>query len=513
MHHRVFYSRWSGALKSGQAVLLTTRQMYAADRAAVASGVEGWRLMAAAGAAVADAVRRLTAGKPSPVLVLCGPGNNGGDGFVAASLLAIDGWPVRVALLGERSALRGDAAWAAQQWAGVVMPAVPALLRDAAIVIDALFGAGLSRPLQGAALALVQALAESRLPVVAVDVPSGVNGDSGQVMGAAAPASVTVTFFRRKPGHLLFPGRSLCGRVELADIGIPADVLAGIAPSLFENGPDFWGRYYPWPRIGGHKYARGHLLVLGGTRMTGAARLAARAALRVGAGLVTVACDPTVTLIYSLSLASLIVTPLQGAGDFTGLLTDGRRNAVLLGPGAGIEGGAGRLLRAATIAAVASGRCGVLDADIFSVFANDLSSLVAAGLNGNWVLTPHEGEFGRLFGELPGTRLEKAALAAQRSGEVVLLKGPDTVIAAPDGRIAINHNAPPELATAGSGDVLSGLIAGLLAQSMPAFEAACAAAWIHGESAREVGAGLIADDLPEALRVVLPRLRGIVESL
>lgn len=478
----------------------------------MATGIDGRRLMAAAGAAVADAVRDLSPGTASSVLVLCGPGNNGGDGFIAASLLAADGWPVRLALLGECSALRGDAAWAATQWGGVVEAIEPALLKGATIVVDALFGAGLTRPLEGTALAMVQALAESRLPVVAVDVPSGMNGDSGQILGAVAPAQVTVTFFRRKPGHLLLPGRSLCGRVVLADIGIPDRLLPALNPFCFANGPELWGRQYPWPHIDGHKYSRGHLLVLGGARMTGAARLAARAALRVGAGLVTLACDPTAALIYSLSLASLIVTPVRDLGDFTELLGDRRRNVVLLGPGAGTDGQAAELLRASTIAALSSGRHGVLDADIFSVFAGDLPSLVTAGLNGNWVLTPHEGEFGRLFGHIPGSRLEKALAAAQRSGAVVVLKGPDTVIAAPDGRVAINHNAPPQLATAGSGDVLSGLIAGLLAQSMPAFEAACAATWLHGESAREVGCGLIADDLPEALRAVLPRLRDAVES-
>jgi NAD(P)H-hydrate epimerase len=499
-------------LESGQAALLTTQQMYAADQAAISSGIDSRHLMAAAGAAVADAVRQLSPEGASPVLVLCGPGNNGGDGFIAASLLAAAGWPVRVALLGQGSSLKGDAAWAASQWGGAVERAEPALLQGASIVIDALFGAGLNRPLDGAALALVQALAESRLPVVAVDVPSGVNGDSGQVMGCAASARITVTFFRRKPGHLLFPGRSLCGHVVLADIGIPASLLSSLTPSFFANEVELWRSRYPWPGRGGHKYDRGHLLILGGTQMTGAARLAARAALRVGAGLATVACDPAVALIYSLSLASLIVAPLQSASDFTELLRDRRRNTILLGPGAGTQGPAGQLLRSSAMAALASGRCGVLDADIFSVFADDLSALKEAGLNDDWVLTPHEGEFGRLFGDLPGSRLDKAVHAARLSGAVVLLKGPDTVVAAPDGRAAINHNAPPELATAGSGDVLAGLIAGLLAQSMPSFEAACAAAWLHGESAREVGRGLIADDLPEALRMVLPRLRDIVES-
>lgn len=494
-------------------ILLTINQMYAADQAAMAAGIPGPRLMAAAGAAVASAVQTLAGEGARPrVLALCGPGNNGGDGFVAAGLLAAAGWPVRVALLGERGALAGDAAWAATQWSGAVEPATPALLADADIVIDALFGAGLRRPLEGAALGLVQALAASGLPVVAVDVPSGVNGDTGQVMGAAAPAQVTVTFFRRKPGHLLLPGRQLCGSLVLADIGIPSSVLGQIAPTLFANDPALWRAQYPWPRLEGHKYARGHLLLLGGAVMTGAARLAARAALRVGAGLVTLACDPSAALIYSLSQASLIVAPLDSLDGFTALLADPRRNALLLGPGAGTTGEAAALLRAATLAALGAGRAGVLDADIFSIFAGDLSTLQQAGLNEHWVLTPHEGEFQRLFGQIAGSRLARAQGAARRSGAVVLLKGADTVIAAPDGRAAINHNAPPDLATAGSGDVLSGLIAGLLAQGMPAFEAACAGTWLHGESGRVAGPGLIADDLPEALRPVLAALRRGFES-
>ncbi len=494
-------------------ILLTIRQMYAADQAAMAAGIPGTRLMAAAGAAVASAVRRLAGEGARPrVLALCGPGNNGGDGFVAAGLLAAAGWPVRVALLGERSSLTGDAAWAAEQWSGAVEPAMPALLGEADIVIDALFGAGLCRPLAGAAFTLVKALAESGLPVVAVDVPSGVNGDTGQVMGAAAPARITVTFFRRKPGHLLLPGRQLCGRVDVADIGIPPAVLGVIAPTLFANEPVFWQALYPRPRLDGHKYARGHLLLLGGAVMTGAARLAARAALRVGAGLVTLACDPAARLIYSLSQASLIVAPLLSPDAFATLLADSRRNALLLGPGAGTVGEGAVLLRGATLAALGAGRCGVLDADIFSVFADDLATLRQAGLDRHWVLTPHEGEFHRLFRDISGSRLERAQEAARRSGAVVLLKGADTVIAAPDGRAAINHNAPPDLATAGSGDVLSGLIAGLLAQGMPAFEAACAGAWLHGESGRVAGPGLIADDLPDALRSVLSALRQAFES-
>jgi len=480
--------------------LLTVAQMYAADRAAMESGIPGTDLMERAGAAVADAV--MARWSPRPVAVLCGPGNNGGDGFVAARRLAEAGWPVRLALLGEVAALKGDAAWAASTWDGPVVPAEPAALDGAALAVDALFGAGLARPLEGAALALVRGLERRRLPVVAVDVPSGVSGDDGGVRGAAARAALTVTFFRRKPGHLLLPGRALCGEVVAADIGIPERVLDAIGPTAWENGPALWGDRFPVPGAEQHKYDRGHALVLGGAVMTGAARLAARAAMRVGAGLVTVAAPPESVPVYALSLASLIVQPAPDAAAFAALLDDPRRNAVLLGPGAGV----GEDLRAAVRAALDRGRACVLDADVFAAFRGDLAAL-RPGLDARSLLTPHGGEFARLFGDLPGSRLDRARAAAALCGAAVLLKGADTVVAHPDGRVAVNANAPPDLATAGSGDVLAGLAAGLIAQGVEGWEAGCMAAWLHGEMGREAGPGLVADDLPEALPAVLRRLR------
>lgn len=481
--------------------ILTIAQMYAADRAAMAAGIPGTALMENAGRAVAEAI--LARWSPRPVAILCGPGNNGGDGFVAARYLAAAGWPVRVGLLGEIAAVKGDAAWAASTWPGAVESAVPALLDGAGLVVDALYGAGLSRPLDDDSLALVQAIAASGAPVVAVDVPSGLNGDAGAVMGGVAAANLTVTFFRKKPGHLLLPGRPLCGEVLVADIGIPVDVLEDIQPSCWENAETLWIKRYPWPRLEGHKYSRGHALVLGGGMMTGAARLAARAALRVGAGLVTIASPPEVWQIYGLSMPSVIVQPVADANSFNDLLADPRRNAVLLGPGAGFS----EVLRAQVRAAVDAGKSGVLDADVFAAFANDLSGL-AQGLEGRWLLTPHGGEFARVFGELPGSKLDQARQAAALAGTPVLLKGADTVIAHPDGRAVINSNAPPDLATAGSGDVLAGLAVGLMAQGLDAFDAGCAAAWLHGETGRAVGPGLIAEDLPESLPAILRELKA-----
>jgi NAD(P)H-hydrate epimerase len=476
-----------------------------ADRLTIAGGIAGTALMATAGGAVADAICRRWS--PRPVVVLCGPGNNGGDGFVAARVLAERGWPVRVAVLGERSALQGDAAWAAAGWTGSLEALGVVALDGAGLVVDALFGAGLARPLEGAAAAVVAALNERALPVVAIDVPSGVDGASGEVRGVAPDAVLTVTFFRRKPGHLLLPGRLKCGETVVAQIGIAPAVLDTIAPDTVANQPAWWLGAFPWARTSGHKYSRGHALVAGGAAMTGAARLAARAAARVGAGLVTVAAPEPAFAIYAAALTGVIVAPLAETADFAGLLADRRRNAALIGPGAGT----GPETRAKTLAILAAAKRAVLDADALTVFAPRPADLFDA-IRSPCVLTPHEGEFARLF-DPSGSKLDRARRAAKASGAVVLLKGADTVIAAPDGRAAIDENAPPDLATAGSGDVLAGMVLGLLAQGMPEFEAACAAAWLHGDAGRRFGAGLVAEDLVDMVPAVLAGLRQLAHTL
>jgi NAD(P)H-hydrate epimerase len=484
--------------------VLTVAEMYRADSAAMAGGAAGVELMDRAGRAVAEAVRVRT--RPGPVLILCGPGNNGGDGFVAARHLAEAGWPVRLALLGDRTRLKGDAAHHAALWTGPVETltdaALPGLIEGVAVAVDALFGAGLARPLGGAARAAVEAVNASGVPVAAVDVPSGLSGDTGEALGGlAARAAVTVTFFRKKPGHLLLPGRVLCGEVTVADIGIPDGVLGEIAPKTAENGPGLWAASVPRRRLDSHKYDFGHALVVGGAAMTGAGRLAARAALRVGAGLVTVACTRETLPVYALSGASVITAPIDEEGAFERLIADERKNAVLLGPGNGVgEETANRVL-----AVLGARRAAVLDADAISSFEGRGEALFGA-VGAPCVLTPHEGEFRRLFPDLEGDKLARARAAAQRSRAVVLLKGADTVVADPDGRAAINANAPPALATAGTGDVLAGLAVGLLAQGMAPFEAACAAAWLHGEAGAALGTGLIAEDLPEVLPKILRRL-------
>jgi len=486
---------------ANHSILLTPRQMAAADKAAIDAGVRGVDLMEAAGRAVAETVRRQW--RVGIVCVLCGPGNNGGDGFVTARYLRDWGWSVRVGLLGSLDSLSPDAAHHAQLWGSDIEAFDVALLCGVDVVVDALFGAGLSRPIEGTAFEVLQALQRSDVPVCAVDVPSGLDGATGQVMGIAVPARHTVTFFRKKPGHVMLPGRQLCGQVTLADIGIPSEVIEGMDEISFENHPALWCDMFPWPQLDDHKYRRGHVLVVGGEIMTGAARLSARAAARAGAGLVTVAAPAPAWQVYATALTSIMVQPLDDASNLTDILADERKNVLVVGPGAGVS----EATRQHVLAALDTGRAVVLDADAITSFGSAPGTLFSA-INGDCVLTPHEGEFGRLFAA-DGDKLTRARTAARQSGAIVVLKGADTVIASPDGRAVINSNAPPTLATGGTGDVLTGIIAGLMAQGMAPFLAAAAAAWLHGEAARQFGPGLIAEDLPDMLPRVLRQLKAL----
>ncbi|MEX2648000.1 MAG: NAD(P)H-hydrate dehydratase [Alphaproteobacteria bacterium] len=481
------------------AALLSVEQCYAADRAAARSGVATIDLMERAGRAVTAAVRARYA--PCPTTVLCGPGNNGGDGFVAARLLAGAGWPVRLGLLGESARLTGDAATMAGRWRGAVEPMGPELVHGARLVVDAVFGAGLARPVEGDAARTLEAARASGAPVVAVDVPSGVAGDTGAALGPVCPARLTVTFFRRKPGHVLLPGRTLCGEVIVGDIGIPESVLDGLGVATWANEPELWERALPWPGAEDHKYSRGHVLVIGGgATSSGAARLAALAALRAGAGAVTTVVGHDAAAVHAAQQTSVMIAVADDVIALRRQLADARRNALLIGPGAGTSAAT----RESVLALLATGRAIVLDADALTVFADDRETLLRA-LGPHVLLTPHDGEYRRLFPH-QGDRLARARLAAEESGAVVLLKGADTVVAAPDGRAAINTNAPPWLATAGAGDVLAGLAVGLMAQGLDAFRAGAAAAWLHGVAAAALGPGLISEDLVDAIPDARARL-------
>ncbi|MDQ2955149.1 MAG: NAD(P)H-hydrate epimerase, partial [Pseudomonadota bacterium] len=321
--------------------------MAEADRLAIASGIRGIDLMENAGRAVAEAVLTCHP-RPGRVVVVAGPGNNGGDGFVAARLLAERGLDIRVLLLGDREKLKGDAAAAAARWTGSTAPALPDILRPDELLIDALFGAGLERAVDGSARAMIEAMNGAGVPIVAVDLPSGINGASGAIMGEAVKATQTVTFFRRKTGHVLLPGRLHCGSVQVADIGIPASVLDTIRPRTFLNCPALWGKDFPVPRAEGHKYSRGHAVIVSGElHRTGAARLAARGGLRAGAGLVTIASPRAALSVNAAASLAIMVQPVDGASELSHLLADRRINAVLLGPGGGVGAPMRDLVRAA----------------------------------------------------------------------------------------------------------------------------------------------------------------------
>jgi hydroxyethylthiazole kinase-like uncharacterized protein yjeF len=480
--------------------LLDAGEMGEADRLTVVAGTSVSQLMDNAGRGVAQEVMRRW--PMCRVTVLCGPGNNGGDGFVAARMLAEAGWNVTVALLGTLNSLKGAARHHADKWRGGIEAVGSDAIDSAELIVDALFGAGLSRPLTGAAKETLAAADVLGIPIVAVDIPSGVQGDTGENLGAVN-STLTVSCFRKKPGHLLYPGRALCGELVVTDIGTPVTVLDAIVPTTFENDPQLWLAELPRPDVEGNKYSRGHALIAGGYPITGAARLGARAAARVGAGLTTIAVPETALPIYATALTSIMVRPLAHAAEFDALLGDVRINAFLIGPGAGVSA----TTRARTLAMLRTGRATVIDADAITSFEHDRPVLMRA-IGGPCVMTPHEGEFKRLF-DMVGDKLTRARRAAAVSGAVIVLKGSDTVIAAPDGRAVINANAPASLATAGSGDVLSGLVLGLLAQGMEPFIAAAAAVWLHGAAAAEFGPGLIAEDLPDLVPAALRRLWGV----
>jgi ADP-dependent NAD(P)H-hydrate dehydratase / NAD(P)H-hydrate epimerase len=463
--------------------LLTPSEMSEADRLTIEAGISGPALMENAGRAVARAIRaRFT---PCKTLVLCGPGNNGGDGYVVARLLAQVGWPVSVAATA--TPRKGtDAAVAAALWRGPTARFGPRTAGRASLVVDGVYGAGLSRDVDGVTADTLRAAKR----LVAIDVPSGLDGETGAVRGFAPRAALTVTFFRRKPGHVLQPGRTLCGELVLADIGTPAKILARIKPCCFANAPGLW--QLRQAESADQKYIRGTVTVCGGG-MGGAARLASLAARHGGAGLVSIAAESAAAAFAGTEAGTIILgEPLAV------LLKDERRRVWVCGPGLGVER-AGRDLAVLLHA----GRQVVADADALTACAGNPDLL-----RGATVLTPHEGEFSRVFGPLKGSKLAAARAAAKRTGAVVVLKGSDTVIAAPDGRAAIKENAPPWLATAGSGDVLSGLVAAQLAQGLAPFEAAAAAVWMHGRAGQLAGVGMVAEELCDHISGVIRELTG-----
>jgi len=476
--------------------LLTNDEMSLADSLAVKSGVPSLELMASAGQAVVDEILHRFGKRP--VTVICGPGNNGGDGFVIAQLLKNAGWPVRLGLLGNLPDLQGDAAHFADFWDGSMEHISNDLLDGDPLIVDALFGAGLSRPLTGTALQIVQEINNRSLTVVAVDLPSGINGTTGQVMGDAIQATLSITFFRAKQGHYLMPGRDYSGQLIIKNIGINKSVLKTIQPLTALNTPEQWDFDYPAPDNNAHKYSRGFAVIIGGANLSGAAILAARSCRRIGCGMVSIAVPNGSLNRYQNASPGDIVHSFSTATDLQDLITDKRVSTILSGPGAD----AGETTKQFVLSALETRKPVVLDAGALSSF-HQSPEVLFKSIASDVLMTPHSGEFQRIFGQRVGSKVELARQAAKMSGATVLLKGPDTVIAHPDGRVLINNNASPWLATAGSGDVLAGICAGLMAQGLTAFNAAAMGCWIHGQAATRFGPGLIAEDLAEQIPFIL----------
>ncbi|QCL94018.1 NAD(P)H-hydrate dehydratase [Agrobacterium tumefaciens] len=470
------------------------------DAAAGQSGIPLYDLMERAGQAVAASVLRHYP-QAQRFVVLCGCGNNGGDGYVAARALLQSGAVVAVHYLGDVGALRGDARTAFERSGVTPLPLDGYAPLAGDVVIDAVFGAGLSRDVPQELIRVIEAVTRAKVPVLAVDLPSGLCGRRGVPLGASFRAERTVTFMARKPGHLLMPGRELCGKLEVFDIGIPSRILDAHAGSVAENDPLVWRDVLPHADMETHKFRRGHLTVFSGpAHATGASRMTALSALKAGAGIVTIAAPRQALDVLSVTLTAVMNAPVDDADDLQSWLEDGRHGTFVLGPGFG------DLEKARRFVSLLGDRAAVLDADAITAFRDHkdaLFALVTSG-TGKFVLTPHEGEFARLFPDLAADRMlskiEKAQAASARSGAVLVYKGADTVIAAPDGRALVNANAPASLATAGSGDVLAGIIGALLAQGAPAFEAAAAGVWLHGEAGHRAGDGLTAEDLAHAVR-------------
>lgn len=483
--------------------IFTAANVKEADEMSEKLGTPAIVLMNNAGRKVAELTEKIIKQKKcgDAIYVICGAGNNGGDGLVAAKYLKNKGYDIRVGLVGDFrkiTPLTQNALESAVS-AGIEAETFDKeYLLQSDVVIDAIFGVGLKRDIEGEIADVIKEINNSKSLKIAVDIPSGVCADTGSIKSVAVNADATVTFQNPKLGNLLLPGKENCGELFIEDIGIPEEVVDLIESIYLLNTPELWQHLLPKPKLSDHKYTKGHVVVIGGDiESTGAAKLASEAALRTGSGLVTIACDAESLPIYATSLKSVMAKKVKDPELLEKFISERKVNTVIIGPGSGND--LYSALRVTTCLD-AGLRC-IIDADVFTNFKNKPQDLVKAlKKNKNCVLTPHEGEFKRVF-KLEGNKVERASQAAKSCDNVVVLKGNDTVIAAPDGRIVINNNAPTYLATAGSGDVLSGIIGGLLAQGMPLFEAACAGVYLHSETANKLGKGMIAEDIAKQISI------------
>ncbi len=483
-----------------QFTVLRTSEVRDLESQAVQEGTPVKALMERASAVIVEEI--LAHFSIRPTLVLCGPGNNGGDAYgVAVKLLEI-GWPVEVmTVLPANSKTSNEAAYFKEKYKK--KPLSPDTSLDAfELIIDGIFGTGLKKDLSADLQVLIHKINLLSLPVISVDIPTGIDSDTGEIRGASLHAKMTVTFNYRKPGHLLYPGKLSCGEVILKDIGLGK----ARSPMIFVNHPELWFDDFPIPGPLDHKYHRGHALLFGGEEFTGATQLAALAARRAGAGLVSIACTERTHPIYALSTPGTITSVIRSFEEWEALLKDERKNALLLGPGLTPS----PETKKTVLAALKTKRRIVLDAGALKAFLPDDVNALFSALHDQVVLTPHEGEFKEIFGTLSGSKIERALEAANKSGGLIYLKGADSVMATPQCHVLLQDNAPPWLSTAGTGDVLAGLILAFLAQGASPLHACGMASWIHGESAHHAGFGMIAEDLLDHLQNAL---QGIPDHL
>lgn len=491
-----------------QHVVLTADDARSLDERAMDLGISGYELMQNAGKAVAEMLAYYIGTPleaPQPIIILCGPGNNGGDGFVAAQFLKEWGYLVSLRCSVGIDTLTGDAGTAAEEWDGSVDAFDTKNFGDSAAIVDCLFGVGLNKPIEGDVAEIITEVNAADTFVLSVDIASGLDANTGQPNGDCIKADATITFNFKKPAHLIAPGRFLSGgsdNIHVAAIGVPIAAIVDLETNISENLPSLWGRAFPFSGPQTHKYDRGHMLVLGGREPTlGASRLASIAGLRTGAGLVTLAAPTETYAVQASALMDVMVRRFDSSFGFMGIVNDPRIRAVLIGPGSGLGEKTVELIQHVG----AKDKKLVLDADALTslVGRTDLISKLKAG---EVVLTPHEGEFAKLFPtiEVNEDRIQAAREAAKATRATIVLKGVSTIVAAPDGRVSIATNAPAWLSIGGTGDVLSGIICGLMTQGMPAFEAASAGVWIHGEAGMRAGRGLIASDLLDVIPKVLP---------
>jgi len=485
-------------------VILSCKNHKDLDKRTIKKFIPGYKLMENAGGVIFKIIKKKFK-KKKKIKILCGPGNNGGDGFVVAKLLEENGFQdVELFCLVTKNKLKGDAKIAANNFNKNLKSFNDFKISSNDLIIDGIFGSGLKRNISGNLKKIIEKINLKKPYCISIDTPSGINGDTGEIQGTALKSNDTITFTTKKPGHLLSPGSEYCGNVIVGDIGINLEKLS-FKPRIFENHPDNWRSKFPWPNQKSHKYTRGFSLIICGEKMTGASRLAARAAARIGCGLLCLGVPRKSFNIYSTENPIALIEIVDDKKDLNNLLKDKRINTILIGPGFGISK---KKLELILKVVKEKKRLIVLDADALK---NNFKKILLKNKT-KIVITPHEGEFLQVLKDLNiKNKKNKFSIVIEfikKTKINLILKGNKTLICSQDGKISINTNTSPFLATGGSGDVLAGMITGLISQGMDIFNACCASVWIHGEIGRMKGPGLIAEDLPEMIPKVLKKLKN-----